>query len=142
MSSICALAMRWALLISLLVGLSSAHPDTKYPPRKAAGKASKAARSPLARFNDLVVEGTNAVPAVAASSPLECFQVAEPVLTPQGPTFRDGAHAPTQDLASIGEVAGHTVVLFEHSFANSYGAPYVGRLIYLYTCLGVNRSQC
>ncbi|KAI1481332.1 peptide N-acetyl-beta-D-glucosaminyl asparaginase amidase A-domain-containing protein [Daldinia eschscholtzii] len=127
MSSITVLAMKWALLIAFLTGLSLAHPDAKYPLRgAAAAKGSKTARSPLARFNELVAEVPIAVPAAATSSPLECFQVAEPVLTPKGPTFRDGIHAPIEDTASIGEVEGHTIVLFEHSFANSYGAPYVG----------------
>ncbi|KAI8959423.1 peptide N-acetyl-beta-D-glucosaminyl asparaginase amidase A-domain-containing protein [Daldinia sp. FL1419] len=118
--------MKWVLLISLLAGLSSAQPDAKFPPRKAAVKGSKTARSPHARFNNLVIEESNVAPAAATDTPLECFQVAEPVLTPQGPMFRDGVHAQVEDPAPIGEVAEHTVVLFEHSFANSYGAPYVG----------------
>ncbi|KAI1801428.1 peptide N-acetyl-beta-D-glucosaminyl asparaginase amidase A-domain-containing protein [Daldinia bambusicola] len=128
--------MKWALLlllISLLAGLSFAHPDARYPPRGSAARGLKTARSPLARFSELVAEGSDVPLAAAAdadsdaaSSPLECFQVAEPVLTPQGPTFRDGVHAPIDDEVSLGEIAGHTIVLFEHSFANSYGAPYVG----------------
>ncbi len=47
---------------------------------------------------------------------LECFQVAQPVLTPQGPATN----------RSPGGSGGCTVTLMDHVFGNSYGAPYVG----------------
>ncbi|KAI1373830.1 peptide N-acetyl-beta-D-glucosaminyl asparaginase amidase A-domain-containing protein [Hypoxylon crocopeplum] len=103
---------KWVLLITLLAGLSQAHPDTRYPPRKTVQKNSKVSRSNFVRFNDLAVGSANATSTssapAATNTPLECFQVAAPVLTPQG------------------DEAGTTVVLMEHSFANSYGFPFVG----------------
>ncbi|KAI2631834.1 peptide N-acetyl-beta-D-glucosaminyl asparaginase amidase A-domain-containing protein [Hypoxylon sp. NC1633] len=126
-----ALVTKWGLLITaLLVGLSWAHPDARYPPRRAVEKGVKVSRSPFARFNDLVAGEPNATSTstapAATSTPLECFQVAEPVFLPQGPAFRDGTYAPAANQDSIGDDAGYTVVLMEHSFANSYGAPFVG----------------
>lgn len=117
-------------LVIALVGLSFAHPDRRFPPRQPAGKGVKSPRShPLARFNNLVARDVDEVSTSSTAladtrAPLECFQVAEPVLTPQGPAFRDGVSAPT--TASASASAGCTVVLMEHSFANSYGAPFVG----------------
>ncbi|KAI1388671.1 peptide N-acetyl-beta-D-glucosaminyl asparaginase amidase A-domain-containing protein [Hypoxylon trugodes] len=105
---------RWFVLVNVLVGLCLAHPDARYPPRNAVGKGSRRARSPLARFNDIVagdavLAATTSESAPAATStPLECFQVSEPVLAPAE------------------ESAGQTVVLMEHSFASSYGSPFVG----------------
>ncbi|KAI2634121.1 peptide N-acetyl-beta-D-glucosaminyl asparaginase amidase A-domain-containing protein [Hypomontagnella submonticulosa] len=122
--------MKWVLLVSLLAGLSLAHPDARYPPRNIVEQSARAARRPLARFNDLAAEEdeistTGAAPA-ATSTPLECFQVSEPVLMPQGPTFNDGIDTPAANPAPVGDAAGCTVVLAEHSFASSYGAPFVG----------------
>ncbi|KAI1766499.1 peptide N-acetyl-beta-D-glucosaminyl asparaginase amidase A-domain-containing protein [Hypoxylon sp. FL1150] len=125
-----ALVAKLTLVLALLVGLSFAHPDQRYPPRQAAEKGVKSPRSrPLARSNNIVARDVDEVSASSfaladTSAPLECFQVAEPVLTPQGPAFRDGISASTADPASA--EAGCTVVLMEHSFANSYGAPFVG----------------
>jgi len=63
----------------------------------------------------------------AAASPtvLECFQVAPPVLTPQGLTDSDGSKV----LSSAGaSEESCTVLLMEHSFAYSYGLPFIGKL--------------
>ncbi|KAI4868871.1 peptide N-acetyl-beta-D-glucosaminyl asparaginase amidase A-domain-containing protein [Hypoxylon rubiginosum] len=125
-----ALVAKWTLVIALLVGLSFAHPDVRYPPRKVVEKGVKSPRShPLARFSNLVAReadeiSTSSTALADTRAPLECFQVAEPVLTPEGLAFRDGVSAPTADRVSA--EAGCTVVLMEHSFANSYGAPFVG----------------
>ena len=54
-----------------------------------------------------------------ASKVLECFQVAQPVLTPAGPTTD---RSPTPQ-------GGYTVTLMEHVFGNSYGQPYVGSYV-------------
>ncbi|KAI0121691.1 peptide N-acetyl-beta-D-glucosaminyl asparaginase amidase A-domain-containing protein [Xylariales sp. AK1849] len=59
---------------------------------------------------DLEVAATTSAAAAATTTPLECFQVAEPVLTPEG----------------AGTTESCTVVLMDHDFANSYGSPYVG----------------
>ena len=55
---------------------------------------------------------------------LECFQVAQPVLLPQGATTSDGKVA-----AGTGQpgTTGCKVVLMEHVFAWSYGLPFVGK---------------
>ncbi|EPE02205.1 peptide-n4-(n-acetyl-beta-glucosaminyl)asparagine amidase a [Ophiostoma piceae UAMH 11346] len=54
-----------------------------------------------------------------ASKVLECFQVAQPVLTPAGPTTD---RSPTPQ-------GGYTVTLMDHVFGNSYGQPYVGSYV-------------
>ncbi|OTA91718.1 hypothetical protein M434DRAFT_75833 [Hypoxylon sp. CO27-5] len=125
-----ALVTKWVLLAALLIGVSLAHPDARYPPQKIVEKDARVARSPFAKFKNLVAGdaieiSTNSAQG-AARTPLECFQVAEPVLTPQGAAFRDGINTPILNSAPAGDAAGSTVVLMEHSFANSYGAPFVG----------------
>ncbi|OAA68173.1 asparagine amidase a [Niveomyces insectorum RCEF 264] len=61
-----------------------------------------------------------------APTVLECFQVAQPVLTPQGPTTTtNNSHGRTAE-ASTPDTAPCTVILMDHIFANSYGAPFVG----------------
>ena len=56
----------------------------------------------------------------AVTPPLECFQVSEPVLAPDAPSSSDSA----LDDKLPGETA-CDVLLMEHTFANSYGAPFV-----------------
>ncbi|KAI1444353.1 peptide N-acetyl-beta-D-glucosaminyl asparaginase amidase A-domain-containing protein [Annulohypoxylon stygium] len=125
-----ALFTKWVLLLTLIVGISTAHPDARYPPQKIVEKDAKVARSPFAKFKDLVAGGvdvtlTDNAPA-ATTTPLECFQVAEPVLTPQGALFHDGLEISGNGISiSIGGKVANTVALMEHSFANSYGAPFV-----------------
>ncbi|KAI1806018.1 peptide-N4-(N-acetyl-beta-glucosaminyl)asparagine amidase A [Daldinia bambusicola] len=54
-------------------------------------------------------------------TPLECFEVAQPVLTPDGPSGNGSRRSDnvSQDTAC-------SVLLMEHVFAFSYGAPFVG----------------
>ncbi|KAB5535148.1 peptide N-acetyl-beta-D-glucosaminyl asparaginase amidase A-domain-containing protein [Coniochaeta sp. 2T2.1] len=63
----------------------------------------------------------------AAASPtvLECFQVAPRVLTPEGAAESDDSEV-VMDAgnSASGEVC--TQLLMEHSFANSYGQPFIG----------------
>lgn len=56
-------------------------------------------------------------------TPLECFQVAQPVLTSNGPSGSrsKSAEEPSPDKAC-------SVLLMEHVFAFSYGTPFVGTL--------------
>lgn len=128
-----ALFTKWVLLLTLIVGISTAHPDARYPPQKIVEKDAKVARSPFAKFKDLVAGGvdvtlTDNAPA-ATTTPLECFQVAEPVLTPQGALFHDGLEISGNGISiSIGGKVANTVALMEHSFANSYDAPFVGTI--------------
>ncbi|KAK8044360.1 peptide-n4-(n-acetyl-beta-glucosaminyl)asparagine amidase a protein [Apiospora rasikravindrae] len=58
----------------------------------------------------------------AVTTPLECFQVAEPILTDQGLTLR----GQSQPYADAQPKAACSQVLMVHTFANSYGAPFVG----------------
>lgn len=60
----------------------------------------------------------------AISTPLECFQVAEPILTDQGLTLR-GQSRPYADPQTKPACS---QVLMVHTFANSYGAPFVGKI--------------
>ncbi|KAI2610853.1 peptide N-acetyl-beta-D-glucosaminyl asparaginase amidase A-domain-containing protein [Hypoxylon fragiforme] len=126
----CALVAKWVLLMTLLIGLSWTHPDVKYPPQKVVDKRVKVIpRGPFGRFNNLIARQTDPTPtssaiSAATGAPLECFQVAGPVLMPQGPAFRDGVHK-ASPAPNVGE-DGLVVVLMEHSFANSYGAPFIG----------------
>ena len=68
----------------------------------------------------------------AVAPPLECFQVSEPVLTPAAPSLTDNG----ADEGSLGETA-CDIVLMEHTFANSYGAPFVGT----FRTTPVNRTE-
>lgn len=67
--------------------------------------------------------------AAAAPTVLECFQVAPPVLTPHGASYQaaesDGSEV---FLNTGGSTSGEacTVLLMEHSFAWSYGMPFIG----------------
>jgi hypothetical protein len=60
--------------------------------------------------------------ATATATVLENFEVHQPVLTPSGATLDDGES--TGGSSSVGESC--SVVLMDHIFAYSYGAPYVG----------------
>ncbi|KAI8966660.1 peptide-N4-(N-acetyl-beta-glucosaminyl)asparagine amidase A [Daldinia sp. FL1419] len=60
-------------------------------------------------------------PANPAKTPLECFQVAQPVLTPKGPP--NNGSMPSGDASSE---ASCSALLMEHVFAFSYGTPFVG----------------
>ncbi|KAK2065258.1 hypothetical protein LY76DRAFT_499957 [Colletotrichum caudatum] len=65
----------------------------------------------------------------AGRLPLECFQVAQPVLGPNGPVYQEVARGNGDDgkgLLSPAEFAGCRVQLMDHSFGNSYGKPFVG----------------
>lgn len=68
----------------------------------------------------------------AAASPtvLECFQVAPPVLTPDGASYQatesDGSEV-FLDAGNSASTESCTVLLMEHSFAWSYGMPFIGK---------------
>ncbi|KAI1190235.1 peptide N-acetyl-beta-D-glucosaminyl asparaginase amidase A-domain-containing protein [Nemania serpens] len=132
--------MRTGALLNLVAGIALAHAD-------AGGSRGSGAIHPFAKYKSLAL-GADAVSATtSAPTPtptptrpaLECFQVAEPVLTPSGVTRRDSSHLPA--LASADQIpieaedgrggssssAPCAVVLMEHTFANSYGAPFVGQ---------------
>ncbi|KAI5862428.1 peptide N-acetyl-beta-D-glucosaminyl asparaginase amidase A-domain-containing protein [Durotheca rogersii] len=127
-----ALVAKCFLLVAILAALSAARPEPQS--RNVVRNDPRAKRNSLARFKNLIDMGTDetrtdsAAPA-ATTAPLECFQVAEPVLTHEGLKFRDAAlqqiAAPTPAGSSTGADAS-TVLLFEHSFTNSYGYPFVG----------------
>lgn len=64
--------------------------------------------------------------ATAAATVLEVFQVHQPVLTPSGPTLDDAAAGDDDDAAGSSAADSCSVVLMDHVFAYSYGAPFVG----------------
>ena len=72
-----------------------------------------------------------AASAPSASPILECFQVYQPVLTPSGATddtlSSDGLEN-TTTIASASSGSSCELLLMEHSFAFSYGMPFVGLL--------------
>ncbi|KAI0403993.1 peptide N-acetyl-beta-D-glucosaminyl asparaginase amidase A-domain-containing protein [Xylaria palmicola] len=126
--------MRVGLLFNLAAGIAFARPDVRNP-------RDTGAVHPFAKYKNLAV-GANTVssttPAPTPTRPLlECFQVAEPVLTPSGLTRRDASQLPAfapAEQKPIDAAAGSgsapspcAVVLMEHTFANSYGAPFVGK---------------
>ncbi|KAI1339411.1 peptide N-acetyl-beta-D-glucosaminyl asparaginase amidase A-domain-containing protein [Xylariaceae sp. FL0016] len=124
----------WWAAFALLLGLTGAHPDARYPARKVAQRDATAVH-PFAKYKD-IAWAPNATTTSAAPSqtpvPLECFQVAEPVLTPSGITPRDASPPPNADQVPLQTGNDGTaedscsVTLMVHTFANSYGAPFVG----------------
>ncbi|KAI1114297.1 peptide N-acetyl-beta-D-glucosaminyl asparaginase amidase A-domain-containing protein [Nemania sp. NC0429] len=116
----------------------------------AGGLKNSGAVHPFAKYKSLVL-GSDAASATTSSVPtptptparplLECFQVAEPVLTPSGVTRRDSSHLPALapaeqvPIEAVSEDRGDassslspcTVVLMKHTFVNSYGFPFVGQ---------------
>ncbi|KAI1762606.1 hypothetical protein GGR53DRAFT_500911 [Hypoxylon sp. FL1150] len=62
-----------------------------------------------------------------AESPLECFQVVQPVLTPpHGPSSQKTVAGDTQTAATDTQSESCSVLLMEHVFGFSYGKPFVG----------------
>ncbi|KAF2970797.1 hypothetical protein GQX73_g2749 [Xylaria multiplex] len=123
--------MKRGLLFSLFAGVALTRPDVK----------SSHAIHPFAKYKNLASGAdttsiTTSAPA-PTRAPLGCFQVAEPVLTPSGVTRRDTSQLPAlspmnqkpieaaADDASVSSPC--AVVLMEHTFANSYGFPFVGQ---------------
>ncbi|KAK1971737.1 hypothetical protein LZ32DRAFT_611005 [Colletotrichum eremochloae] len=64
----------------------------------------------------------------AGQRPLECFQVAQPVLGPNGPVYQEVARSNGDDdkETSPPDSTGCRVQLMDHSFGNSFGKPFVG----------------
>lgn len=69
--------------------------------------------------------------ATASPTVLECFQVAPPVLTPNGASYQasesDGSEV-FLDAGSSVSSESCRVLLMEHTFAWSYGMPFIGKL--------------
>ncbi|KAI0157530.1 peptide N-acetyl-beta-D-glucosaminyl asparaginase amidase A-domain-containing protein [Xylariaceae sp. FL1272] len=123
--------MKSSVLSGLLAGIASASTQHQLVDR------DSAATHPLAKAKSRIFLAENAVSPLATNStptkPLECFQVAEPILTPSGLTPRDLSNPPPTGQKPIGSsdasesvASPCTVVLMEHMFTNSYGAPFVG----------------
>ncbi|KAI1283504.1 peptide N-acetyl-beta-D-glucosaminyl asparaginase amidase A-domain-containing protein [Xylaria sp. FL0933] len=96
---------------------------------------SSGAIHPYAKYKSLALgaDPTSVTTSVPTPTPLECFQVAEPVLTPSGVTRRDISQLPSLEstgqtpigAATEDDASPCSVVLMEHTFASSYGAPYI-----------------
>ncbi|KAK5636021.1 hypothetical protein RRF57_011734 [Xylaria bambusicola] len=106
----------------------------------ALSRDSSGAVHPFAKYKDFAADSaaTTEAPAAPTQSALECFQVAEPVLTDAGLTRRDISKPPAfvaADQTPIGPEDNEkleeacSVVLMERVFENSYGAPYVGAYV-------------
>jgi hypothetical protein len=68
-------------------------------------------------------------PLPTGTDPLECFQVAQPVLGPSGPVIADTV---VQPEGSGLEGKKCEVLLMEHVFAWSYGFPFIGKRLSLF----------
>ncbi|KAI0551151.1 peptide N-acetyl-beta-D-glucosaminyl asparaginase amidase A-domain-containing protein [Xylaria curta] len=126
--------MKIRVLLNLVASIALAHPDVGGPTKRGSN-----AIHPFVKYKSLLSGDTTPSTASAPTptrQPLECFQVAEPVLTPSGLTRRDANQIPVfapADQKPIEAVVDGgnqsspcTVVLMDHTFANSYGAPFVG----------------
>ncbi|KAI1437460.1 peptide N-acetyl-beta-D-glucosaminyl asparaginase amidase A-domain-containing protein [Xylaria sp. CBS 124048] len=125
--------------INLLAGTALAKGNVIHPFTE---RKSLALGSPPDDFSDSA--------SASPRPPLECFQVAEPVVVGSGIQRRDESQSPVfvpagqqpitpvydnEDAIDVDgevdvDVDGHAkcaVVLMKHSFANSYGAPFVGK---------------
>ncbi|KAI0490300.1 peptide N-acetyl-beta-D-glucosaminyl asparaginase amidase A-domain-containing protein [Xylaria cf. heliscus] len=127
--------MQIRLLLNLVAGIALAHADV-------GRRGGSGAIHPFAKYKNLALEDTTpSTTSLEPTStptrpPLECFQVAEPVLTPAGLTRRDASLSPAfpppnQKPIEVAVDSGSqsvacAVVLMKHTFANSYGAPFVG----------------
>ncbi len=100
----------------------------------ALARGSSSAIHPFVKYKNLASSANTAPAPTSAATPsaLECFQVAEPVLTPSGVTRRDRSQLPA--LASADQIpieaaadsdSSCSVVLMNRVFENSYGAPYI-----------------
>ncbi|KAI3328815.1 peptide N-acetyl-beta-D-glucosaminyl asparaginase amidase A-domain-containing protein [Ustulina deusta] len=100
----------------------------------ALARGSSRAIHPFVKYKNLASSANTAPAPTSAATPsaLECFQVAEPVLTPSGVTRRDRSQLPA--LASADQIpieaaadsdSSCSVVLMNRVFENSYGAPYI-----------------
>ena len=108
-------------------------PDADHPASVLGGRDTVGSH-PFAKFKVLGPDlAPNEAPAplnaAVDAPPLECFQVAEPVLAPGGPSFSDSsAEKAFRDSVGSGTAfePACDVLLMNHTFANSYGAPFVG----------------
>jgi hypothetical protein len=76
---------------------------------------------------------------------LECFQVAEPILTPNGASYQssaDNGSTVTTQITNGPPQGACTVLLMDHSFGNSYGAPFVGKENTVTACLQEYWATC
>ncbi|KAM0333087.1 hypothetical protein ACHAQA_001745 [Verticillium albo-atrum] len=58
--------------------------------------------------------------------PLECFQVAQPVLGPSGPVYQGASGS---EMEAVQTKKSCSVSLMDHSFGFSYGKPFVGQYV-------------
>lgn len=123
-------------LAGLATALAWARPNAAEQRALIAGGEETFGSHPFAKYKVLALDIDAASPTIttyaAATTPLECFQVAEPVPSPAGlSALPDGSatRALTENgnNAATGNEAPCGVVLMEHTFANSYGAPFIGK---------------
>ncbi|CAK7235318.1 hypothetical protein SCUCBS95973_009228 [Sporothrix curviconia] len=105
----------------------SSSPQTHHTPllpEMASASISASKRSEREGDTTQPVTATSATRTATASATtvLDCFQVAPPVLTPDGPAT-DKSPRPSTDTGAV------TVTLMDHVFGNSYNAPFVGSYV-------------
>lgn len=131
-------AVRWLAALSVLP-FAWGHLVEARGPRQSIIKKTDTVRPPLFRFR-LEAEGEGAPASsdltgpVDPTPPLECFQVAEPILTEAGLTLRGASKPYVDETVEPAATPSCSQVLMVHSFASSYGAPFVG------TCPGPRRG--
>lgn len=102
-------------------------PDDNYQPDGLTPEATEDGTLSLKRQ-----ASTASTPAPSATV-LECFQVAQPVLTPHGASYQstnsDGSTVVVDAPDSEARKGSCTVLLMEHVFAWSYGMPFIGKVL-------------
>lgn len=122
--------IRWLVTLSALPFVWGQF-DARYPPaRQNIIKKTDNVLAPLFRLRQdpdgVSAASPSPVSSVATRTPLECFQVAEPVLTEAGLTLRGASQPYVDETVEAAATPSCSQVLMVHSFANSYGAPFVG----------------
>ncbi|CAK7211618.1 hypothetical protein SBRCBS47491_001185 [Sporothrix bragantina] len=114
-----------SVLLTLGVVLSIPHITPALPETtSASASASKRAESETTELITATITSTiSTIKSTTAATPvLDCFQVAPPILTPDGPAT-DKSSGPSTAKGAV------TVTLMNHIFGNSYGAPFVGSYV-------------
>ncbi len=98
-------------------------------------RPGEAAWTPTVRRDEASASVGDARP---KSTALDCFQVAQPVLTPSGATTSGGLIA---DGTAVSSTKPCTVLLMNHSFGNSYNQPFIGEFRRSSRILGYSRTD-
>ncbi|KAL0942534.1 peptide-n4-(n-acetyl-beta-glucosaminyl)asparagine amidase a [Colletotrichum truncatum] len=81
---------------------------------------------PEVALTDYAIRHQGGDDAARSQRPLDCFQIAQPVLGPKGPVYQELGRSDDQGKSQSDPKGSCTVRLMEHSFGNSFGKPFVG----------------